>query len=95
MKIPKQEPWSPVELTSDKAAVFQAIAAGNASEEQQKRFMSWLMTQVCCVNDLEFRPDSFSSTSFASGKRYVGTQLQKHLSASVGALQKREEKKGK
>lgn len=90
MNIPKSEPWYPVEITSQYARICQAIREGNATEEQQQKFMNWLLNDVCAVNDLEFRPDSDRATVFASGRRFVGMQIRKHLLVSIGALDEKE-----
>lgn len=92
MNIPKECPWYPVELTSKYARICQAMRDGEASGEDQKEFMSWLLNHVCAIGDLEFRPDSDRASTFASGKRFVGMQVKKHLMAKPGVLEQRENK---
>ena len=74
-------PWLPAKYDDMDTAAVKAIAAGVANEGQQKRFLDWVINQVCGTYDLSFRPgpDGTRETAFAEGKRHVGLQLIKHV----------------
>jgi len=67
-------PWSDAD-----AYAVKALAAGNASEGQQKRFLSWLINGAAQTYDVSFSPTSDRETSFAEGRRFVGLQVVKLL----------------
>jgi hypothetical protein len=72
------EPWAPISWSKADALAIKALAAGNASEAQQKRALDWIL-EACGLRDLSFRPDSDRATSFAEGKRFVGLQIAKMM----------------
>ena len=60
----------------------QAVANGNASADQQKRAIAWIVGTLCGTYDLAFRPDDHGGsrdTDFALGKAFVGQQIVKLL----------------
>lgn len=58
---------------------FKALAAGNASEAQQRRALAWLINDAARTYDVSFSPASDRETSFAEGRRFVGLQVVKLL----------------
>lgn len=56
---------------------MQALFRGEASSDQQKFFIAFLLNEVCGTYDLSFRPDNARVTDFCEGKRFVGTQIVK------------------
>ncbi|MDM9629536.1 hypothetical protein QTL95_26995 [Rhizobium sp. S152] len=101
--MPKRayRPWHPVGVRADNnapandleirkadCASLQALAAGVATEEQQKRAFGAIL-HICGVNDLEFLPDEHGGerdSAFKSGKRHVGLQLRKLVSFPLDFL---------
>lgn len=81
-KKPAHQPWHPAPYDPDGAdtMAIKALAAGKASEGQQKRALDWIIKTLCGTYDLSFRPgpDGERDTAFAEGKRHVGLQLVKH-----------------
>ena len=57
------------------ASAVQAIIRGNASEEQQRRGMDFIIQKLCKTYDQTYFPEHVRDTDFAEGKRYVGLQL--------------------
>lgn len=77
MKKPP-EPWSSFEADAADAAAIQALAAGVASEGQQKAALALIINRLCGTYDLSFRPGGMAgvrASDFAEGKRHVGNQL--------------------
>ena len=97
-------PWHPITVRADNdtplarltaleinkadCVAIQAVWAGVASEEQQKRAMVALL-HICDVNGADWMPAEHGGerdTAFAAGKRHVGLQLRKLLTFSLADL---------
>lgn len=65
----------PPTYTKEEVYALRNIAQGNATPEQQKEFMEWLLQHVCRTYDLSYRPESDRETVFAEGRRFVGLEL--------------------
>lgn len=78
-KKPVVMPWSSIDsmVDEDDIMAIKALAAGKASEGQQKRALDLIIYKVAGTYDLSFRPgiDGERATCFAEGKRHVGTQI--------------------
>lgn len=85
-------PFTPATWDIADVAAIQACNNGTATPEQQKRAMQWIYTQAAATNDFEYRTDG-RDHAFASGRRFVGLQINKLLMLSVPALQELERKK--
>lgn len=68
---------SPAEWNEYDALAIKALAAGNASEPQQKRALNWIVNHAAHTYDVSFSPTSDRETSFAEGRRFVGLQIVK------------------
>lgn len=80
------EPWAPTPWAKADAYALKAMAAGTASDIQQKRAMEWIL-HACGIRDLSFRPDSARATDFAEGKRFVGLQIAKLVQLPAGVIE--------
>lgn len=91
--IEDHAPWKPPAFDPADAAAVQALQRGNATPEQQKRALAWLINQGCATYDLSYRPgeEGRRDTDFAEGRRFVGLQLVKLLNVKIGLLTKRGE----
>jgi hypothetical protein len=60
---------------------LKALASGNASADQQKNALHWIITDNARAYDLSFRPGSGGDrdTAFAEGRRFVGLQIIREL----------------
>jgi hypothetical protein len=76
---PVGAPWVPPPWEDADVYAVKALAAGNASEGQQKRALDLIINRLCSTYDLSYRPASDRDTVFAEGKRFVGLQLVKML----------------
>ena len=83
-------PAVPVAYKSADVAAIQAISRGEASAEQQIRFLKWLIEQCAGTYDFHFF-EGERETSFALGKAFVGQQCVKLLKLNVSSLVKAEE----
>lgn len=71
-------PYLRCEWDLPSASATQALAAGTATEQQQKDFLAWLVNQACATYDVSFQPEGEGgdrATAFAEGRRFVGLQV--------------------
>ena len=68
------------------ASAAQAIARGEATPEQQKMFLKWLVNTAAGTYEVTFHPESDRASAFAEGRRFVGTQCTKLLALHTGAF---------
>ncbi|WP_375408515.1 hypothetical protein [uncultured Methylobacterium sp.] len=90
---PAKEPWHLVPFEPADVYALKNLAAGNASEGQQKRALDFIIHTVAATYDLPFRPggaEGDRATAFASGKQFVGQQLVRLLNFDVAKLPKSE-----
>lgn len=57
------------------AFALQAVAAGAASEGQQKRALDWIVRYAGMTHDNPFRPGRDGSTEFMCGRQFVGQAI--------------------
>lgn len=69
-------PWKPAQWEKADANAIRALAVGEASPEQQRRAMQWIIEQAAGTYDAHFFP-SDRETSFALGRAHVGQQIVK------------------
>ena len=81
-------PWKPPAYEPADAGALQALQRGNATAEQQKRAVAWIINGACATYDLSYRPgeEGRRDTDFAEGRRFVGLQLVKMLKLKLGLL---------
>lgn len=73
----KPQPWDPPDLAPDELRAFRALAAGKASEGQQRLALDVIVHKFAGTYDLPFRPgiDGARATDFACGKIFVGQRI--------------------
>jgi len=81
-------PYAPIPYEDADVAAMQALQRGDATPEQQKRALEWIVKSAAGTYDLEYRPDT-RDHAFCSGKRFVGLQVVKLLHISLAALNRR------
>jgi len=84
-KAPRQ-PWHPAVWENGDASAIQAIARGDASPEQQRRALDWIINMAAMTYDETFVPGQADVSDFLAGKRSVGTQIVKLLKVNVRAM---------
>lgn len=85
-KVSKESACFPVAWEKPNASAIQALAAGTATEEQQKDALAFIIENICGTYDLSYRPDSPYETAFAEGRRFAGLQIVKLLKVNLAAL---------
>lgn len=69
------------------ASALQALARGEATPDQQKRALNWLIYNACGTYEMDYRPDP-REHAVVSGKRMVGLEIVKLLKINIAALSK-------
>ena len=72
-------PYMPPPYEHADVAAFQALEAGEANPDQQKRALKWLIEDCCGVYQFHYYP-SDRDTAFALGRAFSGQQVVKLLS---------------
>lgn len=87
------KPYVPPSIPDSVALAYQAFANGKANEGQQKLVLDWLIHVLCGTYDLSYRVgnDGDRDTSFAEGKRFVGTEVVRMTKLKVGRMTYKEE----
>ncbi|TXJ25387.1 MAG: hypothetical protein E6Q24_14745 [Chitinophagaceae bacterium] len=67
-------------------AALKALEFGEASPEQQKRALAWIINNASATYEMSYRPTSDRDTSFAEGRRFVGLQIVKMLKLNLSTM---------
>ncbi len=86
------EAWKPADWDLADASAVQALARGDASADQQKRALKWIIEGACSTYDLSYRPgdEGRRDTDFAEGRRFVGLSIVKLLKVNLSALRRKD-----
>ena len=87
-KPPKSASWMPPAWELADAKSIQQLAAGDATPDQQKRALRFIVESLCGTYDMSYRPESDRDTCFAEGRRFVGNQIVKLTKIDLPALQR-------
>lgn len=88
-----REPWLPTIYEIADASAIQALQRGDATPDQQKRALSFIIMTICCTYELPYRPgqeEGARNTDFAIGKMYVGQQIVKMLNTPTSQMKRDE-----
>lgn len=64
-------------------AAVKALAAGTATEQQQREALHFILVGVCKVDDEPYFPGSDRDTAYACGMRRVGTFVRSLIHADI------------
>lgn len=73
--LPSSKPYVPPQWEPADVAAIQALQRGDASPDQQRRALDYIIINLAGTYDLSYRPDSDRDSAFAEGKRFVGLHL--------------------
>lgn len=88
-----KEPWAYAPYDDDDIRAIKALAAGKASEGQQRIALAWIIHNAARTYDMPFRPggiDGQRNSDFACGRIFVGQQVIKLINMDMP-----EKKKGR
>ena len=81
-------PYLRCEYDLPTVSAVQALTRGEATPEQQKQAITWIVNQACATYGQSFQETGDRETNFAEGRRFVGLQLVKITHLSLNALRK-------
>jgi hypothetical protein len=85
--IADHAPWKPPAADPADTAALQALARGNATADQQKRALDWIVIAACGTYDFAYRPgENDRDTNVALGRQFVGQQIVKQLKLKIGLI---------
>ena len=82
--MPKVPRWFACESEAGDIGAAKAMLAGEATPDQQKRFVAWLVNNACGYNEVAWEPDNSHATSFEAGRRFVAVQVIKLTKLTLG-----------
>jgi hypothetical protein len=94
VKLDKNAPWMPCKWEPADAAAIQALVRGDATEDQQKRAINWIITVAAGYYEEHFRPDA-RETDYYLGRAYVGRQIVKLGKIGLSKLRELEAQYGR
>lgn len=93
MKKPSAaDPWKPTEWEPADVAAIQALTRGEATADQQRRAVDYIIRDIAGTYDMSYRPSSDRDTAFAEGKRFVGLQIVKAVNLNLAAIRQAKSK---
>ena len=81
--------WLPAQWDLADASAIQAIARGDANDDQQRRALRWILVQACQVDEPSYCPgadEGRRDSDHHEGRRWVGIQIRKLLNIAVSKL---------
>ncbi|QND67646.1 hypothetical protein HB777_29390 [Mesorhizobium loti] len=81
-------PMAPADYDDLDVEAVKAVAAGNASEGQQKRAMAWIVHKAAMTHDEPFVPGQPDVTARLTGRMSVGRQILKLVNTPIHLLTK-------
>lgn len=65
---------------------IKAVYSGQATEQQGKRALDWIMQTLCRIGAASYCPGDETATAFNEGKRFCGITIAFFISAPVNDL---------
>lgn len=87
-KVKAASAWDPAPWEEHHAHAMQALAAGNATSEQQRVALQWIIEGACGHNDWAYRPASERDTAMFLGRQFVAKQIVKLLNINPTILKR-------
>jgi hypothetical protein len=88
-KPAKSAAWLPPGWDIADAHAIQRLASGEATPDQQKRALRYVVETLCATYDLPYRPESARDTDFALGRMFVGQQIVKLTKINLSTLKEK------
>lgn len=84
-------PWLPSPFDLASVSAIQALTRGEASPEQQKTALGWILRSACALPEWPYRPGmNDRDTNIALGRHYVGHQIVRMQQADIAKLRRTE-----
>lgn len=96
-QAPRTKPGQPLiqqavnNWTLADASAIQALTRGEATPDQQKRALDWILRKACALPEWAYQPGtSDRDTNIALGRQFVGHQIVKLQNADMSRLRRSE-----
>jgi hypothetical protein len=87
--LPSPPADSPAPFDLPDVAAIQAVYRGEATADQQKRAMDWIIKGAAQIGGQSYRAGDSHATAFVEGRRFVGAQILSLLEMSMEQLRKK------
>jgi hypothetical protein len=84
--LPSRDATKPPTPHKADVVAIQALAAGLANQDQQKRALRFIVHGLCAAYDWPYRPGDVEATHVMLGRQFVGQQIVYLVNANVGAM---------
>ena len=81
-------PHVPARYDLADASAFQALQRGEATPDQQRRALDWLVKAAAGTYEFHYYPERPGDTAFALGRAFVGQQVVKLLNLNLMSLRR-------
>lgn len=88
MPVRKNAPVPIPKFEDADAYAIQALERGQASPEQQKRALRWIIDCACLTYDFCDKPDSDRLAAIFDGRRFAGLQIVKLIKINMAYFRK-------
>lgn len=88
-KKKKFKAYLPPQWAIADAAAIQALHRGEATAEQQRRALKFIIEDIGIANEWPFDPDSDRDTHIALGRQFCGKQVIKLLKINLAAIKEK------
>lgn len=82
----KRAPIPPADFEKPDASAIQALERGDATPDQQKRALNWIIFHACQTYDFCTNPESDRLSAIFDGRRYAGLQIIKILKINISKM---------
>jgi hypothetical protein len=76
-------PYFRVDHDAPDLSALQAMSRGEATADQQKRALAWIINEGAATYQQSFVPGDTHATAFIEGRRFVGTKIVELLKISI------------
>jgi|32_taG_2_1085360.scaffolds.fasta_scaffold77212_1 hypothetical protein len=81
-------PCDHVPISKSEAIAVQALNVGEATADQQKLAIKWIVEKACMLYDQSFFPgeEGRRLTDFSEGRRFVGNEIFRAITLKISQL---------
>lgn len=83
----RKEPWHPAPWEVSTAHAVKALARGDASPEQQRAALDWIIKEAASTYDEPFVPGQADVSDYLCGRRSVGLQVVKLINIDLARIE--------
>lgn len=86
----KSAAWHPPAWDLPDAKAIQQLAIGEATPEQQKRALKWIIESAAGTYEMSYRSEGDRDTCFSEGRRFVGLQVISKLKLNLATFKEKD-----